>query len=139
MGTALSCYLDAKAEIEEKIRCLKDSIVLIDGEIDSIVGGGLTDVRIASGKTFGVVSVLHDGIDVKETVGKKIKWDQDLMASFAEKLRQSDEPIDRYMVCKYSIPEKKFAEFPASLKHLFSEARTVMPGTTKLTFKRREE
>ena len=135
METGLNRLLTTKKGIQEKIAILNNDIKEIDVYIGHIVQDSLDQARAVSGKDFGVVSIMVEDVEVKETLSKTVTWDQDILKGIVCKIRTAGEDPSMWIDEKYVIPEIRFSGFVDKVKALLLVARTVKAGKPKLTFK----
>lgn len=108
----------------------------VEDAITAIITEPMQSVRLATGKDTGTVECLVQGVMVKSQTTKRVEWDQEKLAALRERIKQHNDDPDAYMKTKttYSIDEKKYKDFPAAIKDVFAEARTVKASAPKLTF-----
>lgn len=77
----------------------------------------------------------HPAEGVTVTVPKNVSWDQEKLDELWKRLEAMGETASEYIDVKASVPESKYKAWPESLRAMFEPARTVKPGTPKITFK----
>lgn len=135
---SLKELLAMKAEIEMEMEAvvapLRDRMVVVQEQIDALIGPKLVELRALQGKDYGAINLNIDGIKVTETVTKKVEWNQDVLADiFGRITAAGDDPL-AYMRAKYDVPEKQYGEFPKAIKNIFDEARVVKAGKPTIKF-----
>lgn len=81
----------------------------------------------------------HPDEGVTVTVPKNVSWDQERLADLENKLVGLGENPAEYIDTKRTVSESKYKAWPESLRAMFEPARTVKPGTPKITFKAAEK
>lgn len=120
--------------IAGQIAILKKSLAGIDEQIDVIIGEPIAQARLVQGKDTGVINIRIDGVTVKHDLPKRVKWDQDKLATLVAAIKKAGDDPDRYVVTSYNIPETKYGTFPDAVKNAFAPARTVETGKAKISF-----
>ncbi len=117
---------------------IDQEISKIETDIGKVIDTPISQARLTQGKDTGVVNMEIDGVEIKHTLPKNVKWDQaSLKATFLKIQTANDDPLI-YMDVKYSVPEKKYTSFPDDIKNVFNAARTVGVGKPKVEFKVKE-
>ena len=90
-------------------------------------------IRREAGKDFGIARFTDGEITIVAELPKKVEWDQQELAGLIEHLKSiGDEPLD-YVDVSFSVPERKYASWPARIRAMFQDARTV--SGSRQTFK----
>ena len=119
--TLLSSANEIKAQLKE-----------VDKEIVSQVQEEFEKTRKKNDKHFGAITLNIDGFDVKQTIQKKVEWDQEYLLKAYEEMKASG--IDPYenMSAKFTVAEKDYAKMPEDKKRYFAKARTEKQGTVNV-------
>lgn len=124
------------ATLMEPVTLAQGELTAIEDQINAIITEPIQHVRMTTGKDTGTVECLVQGVMVKSQTQKVVVWDQEKLAALRNLIKEHADDPDKYMKTKiaYSIDEKKYKDFPAPVKQIFAEARTVKAGAPKLTF-----
>ena len=106
---------------------IKDRLEQIDDEIYAMVKDRC--------KERGSTTLEHAGVKLTVTIPPKITWDEAMLRSIAEKIRQANDDPEQYITFKLSVPESKFKAWPDAMQKTFLPARTVTPGKRKIEVK----
>lgn len=124
------------AALMEPVTTAQGELTAIDEQITAIIMEPVKQARLVAGKDTGTVDVLVNGVMVKHTTAKVVKWDQSKLAAIRQLIASHNDDPDRYMKTKteYRIDEKSYNDFPAPIKQVFADAREVKAGPPKVTF-----
>lgn len=84
--------------------------------------------RATQGKTSGTVRVEDDGIVVIADLPKKVTWDQDHLATMAERIRAAGDDPAEYLEVSYRVPERRYGAWPEAMRDGFAAARSETTG-----------
>ena len=87
-----------------------------------------------SGKDTGTVNFVVDGVEVKQTVSKTVKWDQSELAFVFERIQEAGDNPDDYIKTSLSVSESDFKKWRPEIQAVFTKARSVLPGKPKYDF-----
>lgn len=120
----------------EPVNLAQGELTVIEDQINSIITEPVKQARLLAGKDTGTVDVLVNGVMVKHTMAKVVKWHQDKLTTIRQLIASHNDDPDRYMKAKteYRIDEKAYHDFPEPIKAVFADAREVKAGTPKITF-----
>lgn len=115
---------------------IKKANLAIQGHLEARFDDQISAAYTAKGSTFGKVAIKQDNFTVEVSTLKNISWDQEKLKSISDVLASvwSEDPIE-YIDAKLSVSEAAYNGWPSSIKSLFNDARTVKPGTVKITVK----
>jgi hypothetical protein len=85
-------------------------------------------------KDTGTFNLAEDGVKIKVTIGKTIKWDQGILAGIWERIAESGDDPKQYIQPEYKISENAYKGWPNQIKGVFMPARTVTPTKPKFEF-----
>lgn len=90
--------------------------------------------RQLEGKEYGAgtAHVQCGEFNLRVTLAKKVKWNQEKLASIYEAIRAGNEDPADYLKISYEVAEAKFKNWPRSLQEQFEGARTVELASPKL-------
>jgi len=71
------------------------------------------------------------------TYGKKISYDQKMLATLAKEIEAAGEPVSDYINVEYDVSEAKFKAFPESIRKQFIPARTIKQANPSIKIKER--
>ena len=129
---------DLRATIEPQIAALADQLTAVDTAISALLSPDLASVRKLQEKEFGAVHITRDGYRVTETIGKTVKWSQDVLFNVFQKIQSANDNPFNYMKAEWKVGEKEYNAYPPEIKAVFAPARVVTPGLPKLEFKELE-
>ena len=116
----------------------EDAVAALDTEIAARVADPIRQARTLAGKDTGTVTVVVDGVAVKESIPKTVAWDQDKLAEIRARIAGHGDDPDEYISTKtvttHRVDEKAFAAFPDPIKAVFAPAREVKAGKATTTF-----
>lgn len=123
------------ATIQDKLDSVGERLTATEVEIQRLVSADLIAIRRLQQKEYGAVNITRDGFRVTETIGKTVKWSQDVLFNVFQKIQSAnDNPFD-YMKAEWKVGEKEYNSFPPNIQSVFLPARTVFAGPPKLEFK----
>jgi hypothetical protein len=128
----LELLFKQKAAIAEEIAALRVDSKEIDNKINDLISKEFEASRKAKDKHFGALTLNLDGTAVKQTIVKKVVWDQEQLEDCAEILRSSNIKPEEYMKIEYKISEKDYGRLPEGPKGFFEKARTEVQGSVKV-------
>lgn len=109
---------------------VKAALDRVHAALEQRYGERASVVRVETGKDFGVCHLTDGPLRVTVDQPKRVSWDQAQLSALAKKIADAGENVGEYIDIEYSISESRYLNWPASLKELFSSARTVKPGRT---------
>jgi|GEM_PF-2300866 len=126
---------EIQATIEPALALVREQMASTDKAIAELVSADLAAIRKLQEKEYGAVHITRDGFRVTETIGKKVKWDQEVLFGVFHKIQSAgDNPFD-WMKAEFKVGEREFNAYPQNIQAVFAPARTVTPGDPKLEFK----
>ncbi len=123
------------ASINPQLASVGERLTAVEKEIQELVSADLATIRKMQGKEYGAVNITRDGFRVTETIGKKVKWDQDKLFGVFQKIQSTGDDPFLWMKGEWKVGEKEFNSYPKNIQAVFAPARTVTPGDPKLEFK----
>ena len=136
--TSLPDLLEEQAAVLSEMEALRNSFQAIESEIAAKLKEPMDLKLREAGKDTGTVHFEVDGIHVKATVQKTVKWDQEKLASLCKRMVDSGQDPAAWMEIEdfqiYKVPEVRFAKFPEWAQKAFLPAREVKPGKPKCEF-----
>lgn len=120
LNTILGNLKESEATIKERIKAVTD-------ELASRVSNEAAALFQAQGKTSGDVTFVVDGVKLKASVSKTVKWDSDKLKAIASAMPW--EAAHRIFDIDFKVPEATFKAIPdPELVAKLEEARTVKYG-----------
>lgn len=107
----------------------------LQGEVEERIKDDIRTAFAESQRDTGTVTVTSEGHRIEVTRPKKVDWDQDELASIADRIRAAGDDPSEYIDVEMSMPEKRYTALPASIQKQFEAARTVTPGNTSIKIK----
>lgn len=117
MNNLKQTYID----LLEKEKQIKKDLAKVKQEILS------NNHNLIAGKT----GTVH-GEDFTFNIPKKVKWDQEYLASLHEEIGDT---ANEYIDVKYSVSENKYKSWPDVIRNKFIDARTMENGTPTIKVK----
>jgi len=124
-----------RAELELTLVPILAQVEAADKAIVDLLSADLTAIRKLQEKEFGAVHITRDGFRVTETIGKKVKWNQDKLFGVFQKIQSVGDDPFQWMKAEWKVGEKEYGAYPKNIQAVFAPARTVTPGEPKLEFK----
>lgn len=120
LNAILGNLKESEATIKERIKAVTD-------ELASRVSNEAAALFQAQGKTSGDVTFVVDGVKLKASVSKTVKWDSDKLKDIASTMPW--EAAHRIFDIDLKVPEATFKAIPdPELVAKLEEARTVKYG-----------
>lgn len=129
--TYLADLAKRREEILEELNGAKAALASVDEQILAVCQPNINSLFELQGKQGGTVTGEIDGLKVKGSRSKTVKWDSDKLRAVARTL-----PVDqfeRYFDMKLSVPEKGYNDMPQGVRAMVDEARTVQYGDLKVS------
>lgn len=97
-----------------------------------------SEARRACGKDTGTVRLADGDYTVVADLPKRVDWDQAKLAAMAKRIADSGEDPTEFIETTLKVSERKYTALPGSWRKGFETARTVRPGTLKITLEPNE-
>lgn len=120
--------LEQKKEVAKAIKNIEQSIL---DDIQADIDNQLSDKDYKC----GTANVEYQGYDLKVTVSKGIKYDNNILASIAKRIIDSGDDLSKYMKVEYKISENSYKNWSKPIQKEFMDARTVKPNNPKIEIK----
>jgi uncharacterized protein len=131
------CKQDA-AELMATIRTQLDAFDETQKEIDKQIETKVSEIGkqklSETQKDTGTVNFPLEGVTVKVTVSKTVKWDQEGLAVLCEKIKSAGDIPGNYIKTSFDVSETKFKEWPDAVKQAFMPHRTVAAGKPRYEY-----
>lgn len=88
-------------------------------------------------KGTGKIHMTDGNIGMEVDISKKVDWDQDKIRSVLDQM--DAETALHYAKVKITVAERDYNSAPPDIKPLLAAARTVTPGTPRITFEQLED
>jgi len=128
-----------RAELELTLAPVLAQVAATDKEIHDLLAPDLAAIRGLQQKEYGAVHVRKDGYQVTQTIGKTVKWSQDVLFGVFQKIQSAGDDPFSYMKAEWKVGEKEYNAYPPEIKAVFAPARTVVPRPPTIEFKELEE
>ena len=116
-------------DIDSWITETKDWKGLLDSALDIRFRQRARNVRISHGKDTGTVHFGDGPVTITANLPKRVKWDQDRLASIIETIRHEwREDPSQYVKTELKVSEAAYAAWPEVIRERFRPARTVATG-----------
>lgn len=119
--------------LDELITWARKARAKLDAAFDQRFGTQARATLLASGRDFGTTHLIDGPLRVKFELPKKVSWDQQQLATLADRIAASGEKVGDYIDIKYFVSESRYKNWPAALQQQFASARTVQPGKPSFT------
>jgi hypothetical protein len=96
--------------------------------LDLRYGAQAAALRRAEGKDTGTTRFGDGDFVVVADLPKKVRWDQDRLATVAAEIRASGEDPAEYVATELKVSERAYGAWPSSIRAAFEPARTVSVG-----------
>lgn len=128
----LPLLVEDLAEATKDLKVAQKRVDEINSHIAKRVASEVAKARAELQKTEGTVTVAVDGCEVKSTVPKNVKWDQNALSMAAAKIAELGEDPMQYIDFEASIPERKWEVLPRVIRELAIGARLLKHGKEKI-------
>jgi len=88
---------------------------------------------ITKPEPYGKVTVHLDNFQLQYDVTKVVIWDQEKLRSIYKMIADSGDNPEEFIKVKYDVSETAYKAWPQDIKDVFAEARTVKPGSAKVS------
>ncbi|MFP5213959.1 MAG: hypothetical protein ACLGPL_11340 [Acidobacteriota bacterium] len=125
--------LDQKAEIEESLRPRIAPIAEELATVEKAINDRARELfrAVPAQKDTGTFNLMGDGVSIKVTISKTVKWDQAKLSEIHSLIASSGDDPSQYIGVTYGVSENAFKAWPDQIKNVFMPARTVTPGAPK--------
>ena len=127
-----------QAELAHAAKQLKSASFKFSAAMEMRYAARAAEERQAAGKDTGTVRLVDGDYTVVADLPKRIDWDQAKLAQIAQNIAASDEDPTEFIDTKLTVSERKYTALPGSWRKGFETARTVRPGTLKITIEPNE-
>lgn len=128
-----------KAEtMEEEAKRIKKEAL---AKLSAYYKGAIDIAYKIKGDIYGVTRLDCDNhpFSLEVDTPKKVSWDGKTLEMIGESLAENGHNPINFIDVSYNVPENRYKEWSEPMKKLFDEARTVTPGTMKITLKRKSD
>lgn len=126
-------------EAEQEAKASSGRRTKINAAIERRFGERARSERSGQGKDTGVVRFDVDGVEVVADLPKKVVWDQEELRRLHNYLDECGENASEYITVDRKVSESKYGSWPVRIREMFEPARTVTPGSQKITLKLAEQ
>ena len=120
-------------EIDEAAKRVKAAKARFDGGLTIRYATRAEELRHTSGKDTGTVRFDDGDFTVMADLPKRVVWDQGKLADMVERIRAAGDDPAEYIDISFKVPERKYAAWPEGIRKGFEPARTVRPGSLKVS------
>lgn len=128
----LSDLKQRRAEIVAELNAAKAALDDIDQHILAATQSTIEQLFELTGKQGGTVTGEIEGLKIKGSRSKTVKWDSAKLREIAREL--DAETFDRLIKMDLSIPERTYDFLDAEMRAKVDAARTVKYGDLKVVF-----
>ena len=122
-----------QGELDHAARQLKAASARFNAALEIRYASRAAEARRACGKDTGTVRLVDGEFTVIADLPKRVDWDQDRLATMVERIRDAGADPTQYVDIAFKVPERKYTAWPDVIRTDFVSARTVRPGTLKVT------
>lgn len=120
-------------EIDAAAKQMKAVTARFNAALEMRYAARAAEARHACGKDTGTVRLVDGDFTVVADLPKRVDWDQAKLAAMVERISLSGDKPEQYVDIAIKVPERKYAAWPDAIRTGFEPARTVRPGTLKVT------
>lgn len=124
---------DLEHSAREAAKTLSATTARVNAELQRRFEGDLVSALQAKDEPYGVANLERDGFTIKGDQAKKVEWNQATLQQKFEELEARGMNAQDYIDLEYNMPEKRFTALPKEIQEYFADARTVTPGSLKIT------
>ncbi|MFU8778866.1 MAG: hypothetical protein ACNA7M_14560 [Roseovarius sp.] len=122
-----------QGELDRAGKQLKAASAKFSSALDVRYATRAAEARRACGKDTGTIRIVDGDYTVIADLPKRVDWDQDKLAVMVERIRTAKDKPEQYVDIIIKVPERKYTAWPDAIREGFEPARTVRPGTLKVT------
>jgi len=127
-----------QAELAHAAKQLKSASAKFSAVMEVRYATRAAEARRACGKDTGTVRLADGDYTVVADLPKRVDWDQNCLAAMVERIRAAEDDPAQYVDIAFKVPERKYSAWPDAIRAGFESARTVRPGTLKITIEPNE-
>lgn len=122
-----------QGELDHASKTLKTATTKFSAALEVRYATRAAEARRACGKDTGTVRLVDGDYTVVADLPKRVEWDQAKLAAMVERIRTANDNPAQYVDITIKVPERKYTAWPDAIREGFEPARTVRPGTLKVT------
>lgn len=122
-----------QGELDHAGKQLKAASAKFSSALDVRYATRAAEARRACGKDTGTIRLVDGDYTVVADLPKRVEWDQGKLAVMVERIRTAKDKPEQYVDILIKVPERKYTAWPDAIREGFEPARTVRPGTLKVT------
>ncbi len=122
-----------QTEVDAAVTLWKTRLDKLQEGLDKKFGAEATKERHAGSRDTGTINLKDDGLSIKCELSKRVKWDQEVLATIRMRIAGSGQNPDIYMQPEYKIKEAAYSTWPPAERAEFDKARTVSTDKPKYT------
>lgn len=122
-----------QGELDHAGKQLKAASAKFSSALDVRYATRAAAARRACGKDTGTIRLVDGDYTVVADLPKRVEWDQGKLAVMVERIRTAKDKPEQYVDIIIKVPERKYTAWPDAIREGFEPARTVRPGTLKVT------
>ena len=127
-----------QAELAHATKQLKSATARFSTALEVRYATRAAEARRACGKDTGTVRLADGDYTVVADLPKRVDWDQEKLAQFAQNIADSGEDPAEFIDTKLTVSERKYTALPEAWRKEFEPARTVKVGALKVTLEPNE-
>ena len=127
-----------QAELAHATKQLKSATARFNSALEVRYATRASEARRACGKDTGTVRLADGDYTVVADLPKRVDWDQEKLAQFAQNIADSGEDPAEFIDTKLTVSERKYTALPDAWRKGFEPARTVKVGALKVTLEPNE-
>jgi hypothetical protein len=122
------------ASIQPQLKPIEEKINEIDKQIQSKVSEPAKQKLLETKKDTGTANLPIEGVLVKMTVSKTVKWNQNGLAQVFERIKSAGDDPCQYINIEYGVSENSYKAWPDQIKSVFAPHRTVTPSKPRFEY-----
>ena len=122
-----------QAELAHAGKQLKAATARFNAALELRYASRAAEARRSCGKDTGTVRLVDGACTVVADLPKRVDWDQEKLAQIAQNIAESGEDPTEFIDTRLTVSERKYGALPEAWRKGFEPARTVRPGTLKVS------
>lgn len=124
---------DLNYTIAEKMLNLNEEHLHAKQELDAELARLAAENLKSKEYGCGTANLDTDNFKVKVVIGKKVKWNEDILEDIEKVIEGSGGDPANFIKYKRSVSEAAYKGFSPDIREVFSPAREVVPALPKIT------
>jgi hypothetical protein len=135
LGAVATLPTEQIALLAEELTNAKAAVTADDAFLQAVYGQRIIPLALTDlPEGHGTSTFKMDGVTVKVTVPKRVKWDHHALHKAAQTVAEWGEDVAEYIKIEYDVSEKAYSVWPSKIRNVFAPARTVETGKPTVKF-----